>query len=140
MNYQNLLRQRTALLRQARLANIAFAHERLRILAARIARARLSGEVSLRPADPSADLPWPELIATEGSQAVIEEYFLDDDIFELTDILAFLNGDATPAAHTFRLEELETRFLPALRRELARAGVDPGPEAPHIEDSNLGRG
>lgn len=136
MNFHQLLQQRDALLRQARLANIAFAYRRLRDFAGRIDRARLQGEVTLRPGDPAADLPWPELIAEEGSQSVIEEHFLDEDISELADILAFLGGNDKPAEYTFRLEELGSRFLPGLRRELERAGVALEPDGQPLEGSS----
>jgi len=128
MNFHQLLQQRDALLRQARLANTAFAYGRLGDLAGRIARARLHGAVTLRPGNPLEDLPWPELIADEGSQAVIAEHFLDEDISELADILAFLGGHDQPVEYTFRLEELGRRFLPGLRRELEQAGVTLEPD------------
>jgi hypothetical protein len=130
MNFHQLLQQRDALLRQARLANAAFAYRRLAAFAGRIARARLHGAVTLRPGDPLENLPWPELIADEGSQAVIAEHFLDEDIIELADILAFLSGHDQPAEYAFRLEELGGRFLPGLRRELEQAGVTLEPDAP----------
>ena len=128
MNFHQLLQQRDALLRQARLANTAFAYGRLGDLAGRIARARLHGAVTLRPGDPQENLPWPELIAEEGSQAVIEEHFLDEDVIELADILAFLSGHDQPVEYTFRLEEMGGRFLPGLRRELVQAGVTLEPD------------
>lgn len=43
MNFHHLILQRDALLRQARLANAAYAYQRLGEFAARIARARLRG-------------------------------------------------------------------------------------------------
>ncbi|MDI1249112.1 MAG: hypothetical protein PSV13_09640 [Lacunisphaera sp.] len=57
MNFQQLLQQRDALLRQARLANTAYAYRRLDEFAGRIARARLHGAVTLRPGDPLDNLP-----------------------------------------------------------------------------------
>ena len=67
MNYHSLLQQRAALLRQARLANLAFAHDQLGEFAARVARAGLTGEVTLRLADPERELAWPVLAATTGT-------------------------------------------------------------------------
>lgn len=128
MNFHQLLQQRDALLRQARLANTAYAYRRLGDFAGRIARARLHGTVTLRPGDPQENLPWPELVAEEGSQAVIAEHFLEEEIIELADILAFLGGHEQPVECTFRLEELGRRHLPGLRRELEQAGVVPEPE------------
>jgi hypothetical protein len=130
MNFQQLLQQRDALLRQVRLANTAYAYRRLGDFAGRIARARLHGAVTLRPGDPLENLPWPELVAEEGSQSVIAEHFLDEEIIELADLLAFVSGHDQPAGCTFRLEELGRRFLPGLRRELEQAGVALEPDAP----------
>ncbi|GAB1489687.1 hypothetical protein MASR2M8_21400 [Opitutaceae bacterium] len=131
MNVSRLLAQRNVLLRQARLANLAYAHQRLSEYGARIARASLHGEVTLQFADPSGENLWPTLTARECSQAVIDEHFLDEDIAELADILVFLCEDLTATDFTFRLEELEPSFVPALQAELEAAGVDlagkPGP-------------
>ena len=123
MNYHRLLQQRAALLQQARLANLAFAHDQLGAFAARIARARLSGEVTLRLADPEHELAWPVLTARACSQAVLEEHFTDEDIVGLSDILRFLAEDDTLREFTFRLEELHLRFQPDLRRELEAHGI-----------------
>jgi hypothetical protein len=123
MNLHHLLHHRDALLRQARLANTAYAYVRLGEFAARIARARLRGAVALRAGDPSSEQPWPGLAALEGSQAVLEEHFLDEEMVELTDILTFLGEDVDRSGLTLRLEDLAERFLPRLRRELEAAGV-----------------
>jgi len=132
MKYFQLLQQRDGLLRQALLANVAYAHHRLGAYAGRIARARLHGEVILQMADPAAERPWPLLIAQEGSQSVIEEHFLDEDVIEMADILAYLSDDGRDTEFTFRLEDLGARYLPGLRRELEKAGIDPGrDEASH---------
>ncbi len=139
MNFHQLLQQRDALLRQARLANTAYAYRRLGEFAGRIARAQLHGAVRLDPGDPAGERPWPGLTALDGSQAVLEEHFLDEDILELADILCFLGLD-TGSGVTFRLEELGARFLPGLRRELAQAGLNPGPESSPTEGSNHRRG
>lgn len=139
MNFHQLLHQRDALLRQARLANTAYAYRRLGGFAGRITRARLHGAVRLDSGDPAGERPWPGLTALDGSQAALEEHFLDEDILELVDILCFLGLD-TDSGVTFRLEELKGRFLPGLRRELALAGINPGPEASPAEDSNHRRG
>lgn len=135
MNFHQLLHQRDALLRQARLANTAYAYRRLGEFAGRITRAHLHGAVRLDSGDPAGERPWPGLTALDGSQAVLEEHFLDEDILDLADILCFLGLD-TDTGVTFRLEELGGRFLPGLRRELTQAGINPGPEASPAEDSN----
>lgn len=123
MNIHHLLQQRATLLRQAHLANLAFAHERLGRFGARIARARLHGEVILRPADPSAERLWPELTSDEISPAVLAEHFLDEDLAELADVLAFIHDDESPTRFVFRIEELEDLFRSSLREELRAAGV-----------------
>jgi hypothetical protein len=140
MNFHQLLHQRDALLRQARLANTAYAYQRLGDFAARIARGRLQGLVRLQPGDPAGDRPWPGLVALEGSQAVLEEHFLDEEGVELADILGFIGEETAAEGVAFRIEELGGRYLPALRRELEQAGIDPGPEASPTEGSNRRRG
>jgi hypothetical protein len=123
MKLAYLLHQRQVLLRQARLANLAFAYWHLGRLVTRIANARLHGLVSLQFADPAAGRLWPVLTALEGSQAVIEEHFTDDDILGLADLLAFLTGEEG-ADKTFRLEDNMAEFLVPLARKLAQAGVE----------------
>ena len=140
MKFTQLLQQRDALLRQTRLANVAFAYQGLRTFVARAGRARLYGEVTLRAGDPSTGQPWPTLTAEEGSQAVLEEHFLDEDIVELADILAFLNDSKSAGELRFQLEDLDILVIPRLHRELAAAGVLPNGRATPVEDSNLDPG
>jgi hypothetical protein len=140
MNFLQLLHQRDALLRQARLANLAFAHERLGEFARRLGRAGVAGPVSLHPVDPEADRFLPVLVAHAASQAVIDEHFLDEDAVELADILGFLSDEGLPVDFTFTAGDLADRWLPLLGRELARGGVRvPGP-APQSEDSRRSAG
>jgi hypothetical protein len=116
------LRQRQDLLRQARLANLAFAYRTLGDFAERIARAQLTGRVTLRPVAPDAEHYWPTLTALDANQSVIEEHFTDEDILELADTLAFIvSGDATE--FTFHLEDLGELFLAPLRVQLQREGI-----------------
>lgn len=122
MKLSSLLTRRQALLESARLANLAFAYERLSEFVRRIEGAKLSGAVQLRPADPDAQRYSPVLVALEGSQSVIEEFFDDQDLFDLADILAFALVENTGSL-TFRLEEVSTRFLLPLRDQLCQAGV-----------------
>ncbi|HEY8993783.1 MAG TPA: hypothetical protein VIM71_03785 [Lacunisphaera sp.] len=138
MNFHQLLQQRTALLRQARLANLAYAYERLGVLGRRIDRNKLRGLVGLRPGDPNGEQPWPDFVALEGSQAALEEHFLDEEIVELADILGFLGEDVSSEGLRFRLEELAGRYLPQLRRELEADGIAPTGEATPVEDPNRG--
>ena len=135
MKLSNLLAQRRALLQQARLANLAFAHQRLSDFARRIVRARLAGEVRLQQATPDAERYWASLTALQGSQSVIEEHFTDDDIMDLADVIAFATGE-TDVDFTFRVEELSDRFLAPLREQLVRAGVVIDGEIPPAAQSS----
>lgn len=122
MKLSSLLAQRAMLLRQARLANLAFAYTRLRGFAARISRAKLRGTVILKHAAPGAGQYWAALTAIDGNQSVIEEHFADEDISDLADIVAFTTG-AADLEMTFPIEELAQRFLAPIRPELEHAGI-----------------
>lgn len=118
----SLLAHRAALIKQARLANLAYAYETLSRFETRIARARLRGSVTVRHAAPEEERYWASLTANEGAQSVLEEHFSDEDVMELADLLTFLNcSDALEV--TFQLDELSERFLTPLRAELEREGV-----------------
>ncbi len=138
MNIRHLIQQRSQLLKQTRLANVAFAYERLGEFGRRIARANLRGSVTVQPADPSIDRLWPEISSDQISAAVLTEHFLDSDIAELADLLAFVCEDQQPTAHTFAIECLADEVGPALLAELRQAGVavDGHPSSP--EDSRRG--
>lgn len=123
MNLHDLLHHRTALLQQARLANLAFAYERLSDYAQRIQRAGLRGPATLEVADPAADRFWPDLLAQQATPAVIDEHFLEEEIAELEEILRYLREEGFEADLEFDFEGFTERLLPALRRELERAGV-----------------
>lgn len=123
MNFHQLLQQRAGLLHAARLANLAFAYARLQVFAARIADAGIAGPLALQPVDPEVGRFCPVLAAHACSQAVIDEHFLDEDVVELADILAFLREQNDTFGSDFAAEDLAARFLPWLRRELERAGV-----------------
>jgi hypothetical protein len=122
MKLSFLLDQRQALLRQARLANLAFAFDRLGDFNTRIARARIRGEVRLQQAAPNAERFWASLTAQQGSQAVLDEHFTDEDLMDLADVIAYATGE-NEIDLTFRIEELGERFLDPLRARLQRAGV-----------------
>jgi len=132
MKLSILLSHRRALLHQARLAAYAFAYWKLGEFAARVARARLRGEVNLTRAAPDAEQCGTSLLALEGSQSVIDEHFTDEDIMDFADAAAVTAGDGRLDL-TFRLEELEKGFLAPLRRKLEESGVaidQDFPEAP----------
>jgi hypothetical protein len=124
MNIAALLHTRAELLRQARLANLAYAYVRLADFSERIAQARLRGPVALQVADPASDRFWPTLLARGASQAVIDEHFLDEDVVELEEILRFLQAEGAEVDFDFGFEDVARRLLPVLRRELARGGVE----------------
>lgn len=128
MNIHELIQQRQALLRKTQLANAAYVYQELGRFAARIARARLRGRVTLIFADPDGRPGWPALVADEGSQSVIDEHFTDRDVFDLADLLLYATGSESRAFLTFRIEELDRRFRPGLRRELELAGVEANDE------------
>eukprot|EP01035_Chromulina_nebulosa_P050664 gene50664-biopygen35671 len=142
MKFLHLLHQRDALLRQARLANLAYAYQRLGDFSARLIRARLHGPARLSLADPAADRLLPELTALAGHQSVIEEHFTDEDLVELADLVTFLREDAHTTEFTFHLEDFAARFLAPVRDELARAGIavdnEAAAPAPSPEDSSRG--
>ncbi|MSU51673.1 MAG: hypothetical protein EXS37_21710 [Opitutus sp.] len=117
-----LLTQREALLRQVRLANLAFAYTTLEDFVCRIARAQLRGRVALQHAAPDEERYWASLTAIDGNQSVIEEHFSDEDIMDLADVIAFSTANEALDL-TFRLEELGEVFLTPLRAELAGAGI-----------------
>ena len=122
MRLSKLLQQREVLLRQAHLANLAFAHERLGDFAARIARGRLRGPVSLKRADDDAGRPWPTLTALLGHQSVIEEHFSDEDIIDLADVIGYAL-DVPEGDVVFDLAEVQARFQQPVRQALLEAGV-----------------
>lgn len=128
MKLSNILAQRQALLRQARLANLAFAYQTLGRFAERIDRSRLGGSVCLKQAAPDAERYWASLTALEGSQSVIEEHFTDEDIMDLADVISFVTGNEA-LDRAFRLEDLAETFLVPLRAELEQAGVAIEPNA-----------
>ena len=117
-----LLFRRPALLRQARLANLAYAYATLQNFQQRITRAQLTGRVSLRFAAPHAERYWPQLVALENSQSVIEEHFTDEDLTELGDVIAYITGNDIHEI-TFALDDFSDLFLLPLRVDLEREGV-----------------
>jgi hypothetical protein len=117
-----LVAQREALLRQARLANLAYAYQTLTRFEHVIRRAGLRGRVTLCHAAPEEERYWASLTALDGSQSVIEEHFSDADLMDLADMVSFATGDDTLDV-TFPLEELSERFLTPLREELEHEGI-----------------
>ena len=94
MKLSQLLATRKTIIRQANLANLAYAYATLTRLATRVAAARLHGLVQLRQAG-SGDQEephWASLTALEGNQSVIEEHFDDDDLMALADAIVFAVG------------------------------------------------
>lgn len=135
MKLSLLLLQREALLRQTRLANLAFVYRHLGSVVARISRAQLRGEVCLQLAEPAAERYWPVLTAREGNQSVIEEHFTDANILELADLIGFITGKAGVDT-TFRLENMAAEFLAPLEQKLEEAGVELEPEKFRLPEPN----
>jgi hypothetical protein len=123
MKLSQLLASRSALLRQATLANAALAYTTLARLAQRISRDRLRGPVRLLGIDPDVERYAPQLIALAGSQAVLDEHFDEADLLRLADSLAYVS-DTGATEFEFHLEELMSRFSPSLRATLRSAGVE----------------
>jgi hypothetical protein len=123
MKLSQLLASRSAVLRQATLANAAFAYATLAGLDRRIRRARLAGPVHLIGIDPSLGRYAPQLIALAGNQSVIEEHFDETDLVRLADALAYVSEPGLDEFE-FRLEELMSRYAPSLRATLREAGVE----------------
>jgi hypothetical protein len=123
MKLSKLLATRQALLRQAQLANLAFAFITLERFANRVANANLHGLVKLRPADPNDDRYWASLKALEGNQSVIEEHFADHELIEFADAMTFA-AESEFTELDFRLEELPEKFLLPVRHMLELSGVD----------------
>lgn len=132
MKLSKLLTNRPDLLRQVRLANLAFAYQTLSDFAARVERTTLRGAVSLKPADPSADRYCATLTALECNQSLIEEHFTDEDLLLLADVIAFATGHPGFEV-TFHLEDLEDDFIAPLRAELERSGVEVAGKARRVE-------
>lgn len=136
MNFEKLLHDREALLRSARLANLAFAYARLGEVSARLRRAGLPGALTLELPDDESERFWPTLVAHSAAPSLIEEHFLDEEILELADVLAFLREEGEPVSDTFSLATIDERWRPHLRERLQRAGVSGVNEtaAPHRDD------
>lgn len=117
-----LLKRRQDLLQQVRLANLAFAYTVLQRFRNCVQRAQLVGRVTLKHASPQADLYWASLTAHDVNASVIEEHFSDDDIMELSDVLAFVTGNDAVEI-TFDVEDVADLFLLPLRVELESEGV-----------------
>lgn len=137
MKLSKLLTTRQALLRQAQLANLAFAYAVLDRFATRIANANLRGLVKLRPADPSEERFWATLRALEGNQSVLEEHFADHELIEFADAMAFAAEEEFTELD-FRLEELGEKFLLPLRHMLELSGIeiDVAHEEPNVAADN----
>ena len=125
MKLSTLISSREELLRRAHLANLALAHETLRNFARRIATANLRGQLVLQPAAPAEGRYCAILTALEGSQAVVEEHFTEEDLMDLADFLCLALGRAAgdPRDIAFRGERFVESFLRPLRAELEAAGV-----------------
>ncbi|MEN9840527.1 MAG: hypothetical protein RL376_327 [Verrucomicrobiota bacterium] len=122
MKLSQLLASRSDLVRQATLANAAFAYTTFAAMDQRIRRGDLHGPVRFLGIDPAAERYTPQIVALAGSQAVLDEHFDEADLVKWSDALAYVSEEGT-TEFEFRLEELMGRFSPALEDTLRRAGV-----------------
>lgn len=134
MKFPELLHRRDELLRQARLANVAYAYQWLGDFAGRIARSGLRGEVTLRGPNPEEDQRRAKLVAEDFSQSVVAEHFLDEEIAELHAVLAFVHDASLIVELKFRLEEIAERYLPPLRQVLEAADALPKAQPSAVDD------
>ncbi|MES2692138.1 MAG: hypothetical protein V4773_01610 [Verrucomicrobiota bacterium] len=121
-NLSHLLSRRTELLREARLANLAFAYQAMRDFAARVDRARLQGRVTLKPIDPDEERYLVTLTAHDVQQSRIEEHFTDEDLVVFADVLGYATGHPDHEL-MFHIDQL-SEFVAALRADLIHAGVE----------------
>jgi hypothetical protein len=133
MKLSSLLAHRQLHLRNARLANLAFAHQTLHAFARRLARAQVPGRVRLQHEAPDDERYFPTLTALDANQSVIEEHFTDGEIMDLADVMAFLTGE-TAIDVTLRIEDLGGKVLSAIRTELEGEGVSFDPTADSVEE------
>ncbi len=132
MKLSTLLAKRPELLRQVRLANLAFAYQMLRDFTARVAGARLRGRVTLRPVDPDEERFCVTLTALDINQSLIEEHFSDEDLVLLADVLGFATGHPSHEL-TFHIDQLG-EFVDVLRDDLEHSGVRIDEPAPGVEE------
>lgn len=117
----HLLSRRPGLLRQLRLANLAYAYQSLCDFSDRISRVGLRGRVTLKPVAPDEDRYCVSLLALDANQSVLEEHFSDEDLVLLADVLGYATGHPEHEL-TFHIEQLG-EFIDALRGDLERGGV-----------------
>ena len=125
MKYDDLLSYRDELVQAARMANLAYAHQWIGNFADRVARTGLSGEVVLRGPNPAEERQQAVLEACDLSQAVIDEHFLAEEVGELHNVLAFVHDASFVVELRFRLEDIGSMYLPALRHALEIADILP---------------
>lgn len=133
MNISKLLNARQTLLRQANLANLAFAHETLQTFWERIVRAQLRGRVNLRTADPSVERYWATLTAREFNQSLVEEHFTEEELTDYTDAIAYATG-RPQFDLSFDIENFADHFLAPLRAALEQAGVETDTDNQEVEE------
>jgi hypothetical protein len=122
MNLSKILSARPSLMREARLANLAFAYATLVVFARRMRTLGIQGTITLQPAVPEQGFYVPVLHAERCNRSVLEEHFTDEDLLELVDVLAFVAPIQGPAR--FRMESFDELFLAPVARELHLHGID----------------
>lgn len=63
---------------------------------------------------------------------MLEEHFLEEELLDLADLLAFATGTELQSPREFRFEYFDQGFRTGLRRDLEQAGIEvPGAAARH---------
>lgn len=134
MKLSQLLAKRSELLRQARLANQAFAFERLEEFARRLTRAGIRGGLRLQQVSPENERYCATLTGECCNPSVIEEHFTEEELVEFADAVALSIG-ANDIDLCFPAEDLRRRFQEPLRQRLEAEGVLLDPATPEFENS-----
>ena len=102
---------------------MAYAYSTLSSFEKVIRRGRLTGLVRLQQPDQQEARYLSSLTALEGSQAVLDEHFSEEDVSAMADAIAFASPGIGGLDVTFFLQHLESEYISPLAAALERAGV-----------------
>lgn len=122
MNLSKLLSRRESLRRQTYLANLGFAYLQLCEFELRFQRARLRGLARVSGCRPEEERYCATFTVEGCSPAVIEEHFTDTQVFELAEVLAFVQPQHG-TEFSFSVERFGAQVIAPVRRELEAAGI-----------------